>query len=308
MKLLVLCREPRLYSCRRLREAAEQSGHRLDILDPNRCLLKLANSIPHFALYYQAEQGEPYLLPEYDAVLPRFGLTSTQMGCRVLRHLSGLNTVCLNSAEPFLLARDKWGSLQALVRAGIPVPATVLAGSEFSAGQTVQRLSAPVVLKTLTGSQGIGVVLAERPQSAVSMLETLRQADVPVLLQQFVTEANASDIRCFVIGDRVVASMRRSGKDGEFRANFHCGGSAQKINLTKQEKNLAVRATKALGLDIAGVDLIPGRDGLQVLEVNASPGLELIEKISGVDIAVQMVAYAEHKMKTAENRLFIHRR
>ena len=299
MKLLMLCREPRLYSCMRLQQAAEASGHQVDILDPNRCLLKLAQNRPHFQLYYQPNnEAEPYLLPDYDAVIPRFGSTSTKMGCAVLRHFAARNVPCLNDERSFLQARDKWQSLQILAQAGIAIPNTVLLGSEFQPQDGITQVKSPTILKTLSGSQGIGVILAERTQSAVSILETLKQANIPVLLQDFIEEAQGSDLRCFVIGDRVVASMQRTGQNGEFRANFHRGGTAEKIQLSEEEKAIAVKAAKTLGLDIAGVDLIRSEQGLLVLEVNASPGLEMIEKTNGIDIAVQMIAYLEKKVKS----------
>lgn len=299
MKLLMLCREPRLYSCMRLQQAAEASGHQVDILDPNRCLLKLAQNRPHFQLYYQPNnEAEPYLLPDYDAVIPRFGSTSTKMGCAVLRHFAARNVPCLNDERSFLQARDKWQSLQILAQAGIAIPNTVLIGSEFQPQDGITQVKSPTILKTLSGSQGIGVILAERTQSAVSILETLKQANVPVLLQDFIEEAQGSDLRCFVIGDRVVASMQRTGQNGEFRANFHRGGTAEKIQLSEEEKAIAVKAAKTLGLDIAGVDLIRSEQGLLVLEVNASPGLEMIEKTNSIDIAVQMIAYLEKKVKS----------
>lgn len=299
MKLLMLCREPRLYSCMRLQQAAEASGHQVDILDPNRCLLKLAQNRPHFQLYYQPNnEAEPYLLPDYDAVIPRFGSTSTKMGCAVLRHFAARNVPCLNDERSFLQARDKWQSLQILAQAGIAIPNTVLLGSEFQPQDGITQVKSPTILKTLSGSQGIGVILAERTQSAVSILETLKQANIPVLLQDFIEEAQGSDLRCFVIGDRVVASMQRTGQNGEFRANFHRGGTAEKIQLSEEEKAIAVKAAKTLGLDIAGVDLIRSEQSLLVLEVNASPGLEMIEKTNGIDIAVQMIAYLEKKVKS----------
>lgn len=184
MKLLMLCREPRLYSCQRLKEAAESCGHQMDILDPNRCILKLDKNQPHFSLYYQQNtESQPYLLPDYDAVLPRFGTTSTQMGCAVLRHFQGKGVYCLNKEQAFLAARDKWRSLQMLLEQGIAVPNSVLSGCEVEPKQAIKQTTAPMIIKTLKGSQGIGVILAERPQSAVSILETLKDANVPVLLQ-----------------------------------------------------------------------------------------------------------------------------
>lgn len=298
MKLLMLCREPRLYSCQRLKATAEENGHQMDILDPNRCLLKLSQNAPHFELYYQSNtESEPYLLPDYDAIIPRFGSASTKMGCAVLRHFRAKNVFCLNDDVAFLKARDKWLSLQLLAEQGIAVPNSVLSGAEFSANQAIKQVETPTILKTLSGSQGIGVILAENRKSAVSIVETLTQAEVPLLMQDFIEEAKGTDIRCFVIGDKVVATMQRIGQEGEFRANFHRGGSAEKIQLTEQEKALALKATKVLGLDVAGVDLIRSKQGLLVLEVNASPGLEMIEKTSGIDIALQMIVHIEKQLE-----------
>ncbi len=296
MKLLMLCREPRLYSCRRLKQAAEANGHHMDILDPNRCLIKLQQNPPHFALYYQPDvESAPYLLPQYDAVLPRFGTGSMQMGCAVLHYFQALNVPCLNHADAFVKARDKWLSLQLLLANGIAVPTSLLGGQETKANDAVRHIGTPIILKTLSGSQGIGVVLAERPQSAVSMLETLKQANVPTLAQEFIAEAQGADLRCFVVGNRIIAAMQRIGQAGEFRANCHRGARAEKVILTEQEKHIALNATKVLGLDVAGVDLIRSANGPLVLEVNASPGLEMIEKTSGIDIALQMILYLEQK-------------
>ena len=296
MKLLMLCREPRLYSCRRLKQAAEENGHHMDILDPNRCLIKLQKNPPHFALYYQPDmESEPYLLPQYDAVLPRFGTGSMQMGCAVLHYFQALNVPCLNHADAFVKARDKWLSLQLLLANSIAVPTSLLGGLETKANDAVRHIGTPIILKTLSGSQGIGVVLAERPQSAVSMLETLKQANIPTLAQEFIAEAQGADLRCFVVGERIVAAMQRIGQRGEFRANCHRGANAEKVILTEQEKHIALNATKVLGLDVAGVDLIRSANGPLVLEVNASPGLEMIEKTSGIDIALQMILYLEQK-------------
>lgn len=296
MKLLMLCREPRLYSCRRLKQAAEANGHHMDILDPNRCLIKLQQNPPHFALYYQPDvESAPYLLPQYDAVLPRFGTGSMQMGCAVLHYFQALNVPCLNHADAFVKARDKWLSLQLLLANGIAVPTSLLGGLETKANDAVRHIGTPIILKTLSGSQGIGVVLAEQPQSAVSMLETLKQANVPTLAQEFIAEAQGADLRCFVVGNRIVAAMQRIGQAGEFRANCHRGARAEKVILTEQEKHVALNATKVLGLDVAGVDLIRSANGPLVLEVNASPGLEMIEKTSGIDIALQMILYLEQK-------------
>ncbi|MCW9698246.1 MULTISPECIES: ATP-grasp domain-containing protein [unclassified Avibacterium] len=296
MNLLMLCREPRLYSCQRLKEAAESCGHQIDILDPNRFVLKLSENTPHFELYYQPNRDtEPYLLPDYDGVLPRFGATSTQMGCAVLQHFQAKGVACLNDVEPFLNAREKWRSLQILVQQGIAVPPSLLAGNETQAKQSLELIGSPTILKTLSGSQGIGVILAESQSSASSIVETLNHSGVPVLMQQFIREAQGGDVRCFVVGGKVIATMERKGQAGEFRANIHRGGTGEQVWLSEQEKQIALSATQALGLDVAGVDLIRSQQGLLVLEVNASPGLEMIEKTSGLDIALQMILHLERK-------------
>ena len=294
MKFLMLCREPRLYSCQRLKQAAEQRGYQMDILDPNRCILRLSPNAPHFVLLYQDSAHAPVRpLSDYAAVLPRFGTTSTEMGCAVLNALQSQGVPCLNNAQAFALARDKWASLQHLAQHGIAIPTSQRAGCEVNAKTAQQQMGAPCVLKTLSGSQGVGVMLAESAASAQSILETLAQANLPVLQQQFIAEAQSADIRCFVIGERVVAAMQRQGQQGEFRANFHRGGSAQKIELSHAEQQLAINASQALGLDVAGVDLIRSAQGTLVLEVNASPGLELIEQTSGEDIAGLMIEHIE---------------
>lgn len=306
MKMLMLCREPRLYSCQRLKQAVAQRGGELDILDPNRFSLVLEP--PAFSLYYQ--QGEPYdkmrpapqKIASYSAVLPRFGTSSTAMGCNVLRHLEQQGATVLNSSGAFQLARDKWQSLQRIVAQGIAVPETLLYGELVSTSHSVAHFPSPTVIKTLTGSQGVGVMLAENPSTAVAMLDTLRQTQTATLLQRFVSEAKGQDIRAFVIGDQVVASMERVAKGDDFRANIHQGGTAQPISLSTEEQQLAVRATQALGLDVAGVDLLRAEQGLLVLEVNASPGLEMIEKVSGEDIAGKMIEHLIHKMNVSNRK------
>lgn len=297
MKLLILCRESRLYSCQRLQAAAEARGFTVDILDPNRFLLRIKQG--RLTAYYQRGESyeknrpEPEKLPDYAAVIGRFGTASTEMGCNVLHHYELQGVPVLNQSHSFRLARDKWQSLQALAAAGIPVPDSALAAELASSKALCQPFSYPIIIKTLSGSQGVGVMLSESQSSAVSLLDTLKSAQIGTLAQQFISEAAGQDIRAFVIGDDVVAAMARQGENGEFRANIHQGGSAKKIELTTEEKQLAVRATKALGLDVAGVDLIRSKHQTLVLEVNASAGLEMIEKVSGVDLAGKMIEYLQ---------------
>ncbi|OOR99174.1 ribosomal protein S6 modification protein [Haemophilus paracuniculus] len=301
MRFLMLCRELRLYSCQRLKQACEQRGIELDILDPSRFLLNIGGNEGRAECYYQHnalfEPADLRPLPNYDGILPRFGTTSTEMGCRVLHFFEANGVPVLNNANAFRLARDKWQSLQALAAQQIPVPNSSFSGELVSVSAVIEKQSFPTVLKTLSGSQGIGVMLAENSANAKAILETLKQANVATLTQQFMAEAKGQDIRAFVIGDQVVATMARQGARGEFRANIHRGGQGQKITLNQAEQQLAVRASQAIGLDVAGVDLIRTELGLMVLEVNASAGLEMIEKVSGEDLAGQMIDFLLAKIK-----------
>lgn len=293
MTLLMLCREPRLYSCQRLKQAAEAKGFQVDILDPQRFLLRIEQG--KFGLFYQ--QGEVYDKPrcepkplgDYAGVLPRFGVSATEIGCHILRHFEYRQIPVLNTAQAFTLARHKWQSLQVLNAHGIPTPSTVLAGELYGTMETLQQFPLPSVIKTLSGSQGCGVMLADNQNNAVSLLNTLHTAKVPTLLQAFISESQGQDIRVFVVGDEIVAAMQRRSAKGEFRANIHQGGSASPVELTAEERQLAIKATQVIGLDVAGVDLIRSQQGTMVLEVNAAPGLEMIERINQVDIASRMV-------------------
>lgn len=302
MRILVLCREPRLYSCQRLKQAAENQGCQLDILDPNRFLLQLTQGKLH-AFYqlgntFDAPRAEPYSLPEYQGIIPRFGTASTEMGCRVLHHFELQGVPVLNRSEGFRLARDKWQSLQRLAAANLPVPPTVVSGELFDTACSLTAFSYPIIIKTLSGSQGVGVMLSEHQRSAMSLLDTFKANHINTLSQQFIPEARGEDIRAFVIGDQVVAAMQRIGKVGEFRANIHQGGEAKSITLSKEEQQLAVDASHVLGLHVAGVDLIRSANGLMILEVNASPGLEMIEKVNGKGIAEQMIAHLVQQCRT----------
>ncbi|HDL4648609.1 TPA: RimK family alpha-L-glutamate ligase [Mannheimia haemolytica] len=303
MKWLMLCREPRLYSCCRIKAACEAKGIELDILDPNRMLLGLENG--EFKIYYQAGESydnnrpEPVLLPNYDGILPRFGTGSTEMGCSALRHFEAKGIPVLNHSAAFALARDKWRTLQKLAKHNLPVPNTNFAGHLVSVKSQLNQFAFPLISKVLNGSQGNGVMLFEGKNNAEAVLATFRQVNEPYLCQQFVGEAKGQDIRAFVIGNEVVAAMSRTSVTGDFRANIHQGGTAQPIELTQMERALAIKATKTIGLDIAGVDFLRTEKGVVILEVNASPGFEGIERVNDVDIASEMVSYFINKMKNA---------
>lgn len=294
----MLCREPRLYSCQRIKEACIQKEIELDILDPNRMLLSLNNG--QFELFYQERDNNGQcsdLIPlqHYDAVLPRFGVTSTESGCAVLRHFEAKNIPVLNSAVAISLARNKWESLQKLVAHNLPVPNSSFSAELVSTKSELQHSSFPLVVKLLQGSQGEGAMLFENIDNAESVLSTFKRLSENYLCQQYIAESRGTDIRAFVIGDKVVATMQRFSHRGEFRANLHLGGSAQQILLPEWEQQLAVQATKAIGLDVAGVDLIRSNNRTMILEVNASPGLEGIENATGNDIAIQLVEYLSIK-------------
>lgn len=292
IKWLMLCREPRLYSCQRIKTVCEQRGILLDILDPNRMLLKLASvgGKSTARLFYQTSEQE-LQLDEYQAVLPRFGATSTEMGCYVLQHFEIKKTKVLNNAKAFRLARDKWQSLQLLAAYGLPIPSTSYIGELVESSSQLALHFPAVVLKTLVGMQGTGVELYEETNTALNKLKMLKQVGEKALVQDFIAETRGQDIRAFVIGDQVAASMQRTAGNGDFRANLHQGGKAESIELTEEEKQIAIQATKAIGLDVAGVDLIRTKQGPMILEVNASPGLEGIETVSGKDIAGMIVDY-----------------
>lgn len=300
MKWLMLCREPRLYSCSRIKAACEAKGIELDILDPNRMLLGLENG--EFQIYYQAGESydknrpEPVLLPNYDGILPRFGTGSTEMGCSVLRHFEAKGIPVLNHSSAFALARDKWRTLQKLAEHNLPVPNTNLAGHLVSVKSQLNQFDFPVISKVLNSSQGNGVMLFDSSSNAQSVLSTLNQLSQPYLCQQFIHESKGQDIRAFVIGNEVVAAMSRTSVTGDFRANIHQGGMAQAVKLTREEKALAVKAAQAIGLEVAGVDFIRSEHRLFILEVNASPGLEGIEKVSKSDIAGAIVDYLINKI------------
>lgn len=297
----MLCREPRLYSCKRIKNACIKRGIELDILDPNKMLLMLNNG--KFEVFYQQERehyaksySEAVLLKDYDGILPRFGTSSTEMGCTVLRHFEAKGIPVLNNAQAFALARNKWQSLQRLVEYGLPVPKTNLAGDLVSVKSQLNHFSFPLIAKVLNGSQGNGVMLFENRHNAESVLSTFRQVEEAYLCQEFVTESKGRDIRVFVIGDKVVAAMSRTSAAGDFRANLHQGGIAESIELTEEEKILAIKATQVIGLEVAGVDFFRTANGVVVLEINASPGFEGIEQINEIDIALEIVDYFIRKI------------
>lgn len=279
MKLAILSRNSKLYSTRRLVEAARERGHSVRVLDPLRCYMRIASD--GFAMHYKGRQ-----ITGYDAVIPRIGASITRYGSAVLRQFELMGSYTPNSSDAILKARDKLRCHQLLAAQGIGLPATVFGDNPDDTSDLLAMLGPPPhVIKLNEGTQGAGVMLTEKPSASRSVIEALRGLYANFLVQEFVAEAKGADLRCFVVGDRVVAAMKRQAPKGDFRSNLHRGGSAKGVHATAMEQDVAVRAAQALGLGVAGVDLIRSRRGPLVLEVNASPGLEGIEAASEVDIA-----------------------
>ena len=291
MKLVILARNPKLYSHRRMVEAAEARGHEIEIVNTLRCYMNVTSHRPE--VRYQGRK-----LTGIDAVIPRIGASITFYGLAVLRQFEMMGVYPLNESVAIGRSRDKLRALQLLARKGIGLPVTGFAHSPDDTEDLIRIASgAPLVLKLLEGTHGKGVVLAETHQAAASMIDSFRGLKAHFLAQEFIKEAGGADIRCFVIGGKVVASMLRQGKEGEFRSNIHQGGTASPIRITPEERSTAVRAARILGLNVAGVDLLRSNHGPVVMEVNSTPGLEGIEKATGKDIADLIIAFIEKNAK-----------
>lgn len=277
----------RLYSNRRLIEAAEARGHNIRAVHTLRCYMDIASHDPSVHL-----DGKE--LPFFDAVIPRIGASVTFYGCAVLRQFEMMGSYPLNESVAITRSRDKLRSLQILSRAGIGLPLTGFAHSTRNTGDLIELVGgAPLVVKLLQGTQGKGVVLAETLKAAETIIDAFRQLGADFLVQEFIKEAGGSDIRCLVVGSRVVAAMMRSAKPGEFRSNLHRGGTAKLVKLTPEERSVAIRSARKMGLNVAGVDILRSNHGPVVMEVNSSPGLEGIEKATGKDIASLIVEFLE---------------
>jgi len=291
MKILILSRKPSLYSTKRLREAAESRGHEVRVVDYLRCYMNITSLRP--SVIYQ---GQP--LDLVDAVIPRIGASHTFYGTAVVRQFEMTGVYPTNESQAITRSRDKLRCLQLLARRGIGLPVTGFAHSTKDIEGLVGIVGgAPLVVKLLEGTQGIGVVLAETHQAATSVIEAFRGLDANILVQEFIAEAGNCDIRCIVIGDKVVAAMRRRGAPGEFRSNLHRGGTGESVRLTPEERSTAVRAARAMGLNVAGVDILRSNHGPVVMEVNSSPGLEGIEGTTGLDIAGAIIQFIEKKAR-----------
>ena len=294
MKLAILSRNTKLYSTQRLVQAGRERGHTVRVLDPLRCYMRIGSG--QFQLNYKGKA-----LTGIDAVIPRIGASVTRYGSAVLRQFELMGAVTSNSSDAILRARDKLRCYQLLAGEGIGLPDTVFGDNPDDTADLMSLLGPPPhVIKLVEGSQGNGVILAEGLSSSRSVIEAFRGIYANFLVQEFIAEAKGADLRCFVVGDRVVAAMHRQAEAGEFRSNLHRGGQASPVQLSADESEMAVRAARVIGLGVAGVDLLRSRRGPLVLEVNASPGLEGIEGATGVDVAGAVV---EHALALAQSRV-----
>jgi ribosomal protein S6--L-glutamate ligase len=285
LKLAILSRGPRSYSTQRLKEAALQRGHNVKVLDHLKFAIDLQKGNPD--LYYRRK-----ILSSYDAVLPRIGSSVTYYGTAVVRQFQEMDVFCANTAHGIINSRDKLRSLQILSRHHIGIPRTTFVNDKRDVLPAIERVGgAPVVIKLIQGTQGIGVLLADTVSAAAAIIELLQSQKQNILIQKFVAESKGKDIRAFVVGDRVVAAMRRVAQGQEFRSNVHRGGIAEAVELDDEYKETAVRSAQILGLRVAGVDMLEGADGPQIMEVNSSPGLEGIENCSGLDVAGAVIDY-----------------
>jgi len=287
MKIAMLARNSRLYSHLRLVEAAQARGHEIDVLNTLRVTMNITSHRPE--AYYNGAR-----LTGYDAVIPRIGASITFYGLAVLRQFEMMGVWPLNESVAIGRSRDKLRSMQILARAGLGMPVTAFAHDPKQTDEVLQLAGgAPVVIKLLEGTQGVGVMLGETEQSAKSVIEAFRGANVNILVQEFIKEANATDIRAFVIGGKVVAAMQRTGSPDDFRSNLHRGGVASAVKITPEERSTAIRAARKLGLNVAGVDMLRSNHGPVIMEVNSSPGLEGIEEATGKDIAARIIKFIE---------------
>ena len=296
MNIAMLARNPDLYSHRRLVEAAEARGHRIDVIDTARCYMNITAHRPQ--VRYKGK-----VLTGYDAVIPRIGASITFYGTAILRQFEMMGVWPLNESVAIGRSRDKLRSLQLLSRAGLGLPVTGFARGAKQAEEMIRMVKGPpVVIKLLEGTQGIGVVLGETMASAKSVYEAFRGADVNILVQEFIQEARGTDIRAFVIGKRVVGAMMRTGSPDDFRSNLHRGGTAKNVKITPEERSTATRAARVLGLNVAGVDFLRSDHGPVIMEANSSPGLEGIERATEDDIAGRIIRFMEANARPSRTR------
>jgi ribosomal protein S6--L-glutamate ligase len=296
MKIALLCRSPQLYSHERIKAAARERGHEIDAINHLRCTLDITSHRP--AVIYGGR-----VLDSYDAIIPRIGASVTFFGTAVVRQFEMMHVYCVNESVAIARSRDKLRSMQLLARKGIGLPVTVFAHKTSNPQEIIERAGgAPVVIKLLEGTQGIGVVLGETPKAAESIIQAFGGVNTNILVQEYIEEAKGEDIRCIVIGGKVVASMKRRGREGDFRSNLHRGGSAKPAKITPQERVTAISAAKAMGLNVCGVDMLRSNHGPVVMEVNSSPGLEGVEQATGVDVAGKIIEFIEKNARPGKTK------
>jgi ribosomal protein S6--L-glutamate ligase len=296
LKIGILSRKKELYSTDRLVEAARARDHDVQVIDHLRCYMNIMSHHP--AIHFKGER-----LEGFDAVIPRIGASTTFYGTAVVRQFEMMGVYSVNESVAISRSRDKLRSMQLLARKGIGLPVTGFAHSTKFTQDLIDLVGgSPLVVKLLEGTQGIGVVLAETNKAAQSVIEAFKGLKANILVQEYIKEASGSDIRCFVVGKRVVASMMRQGEEGEFRSNIHRGGKASVIRITPEERSTAVRAARIMGLNVCGVDMLRSNHGPVVMEVNSSPGLEGIEKATGKDVAMKIIEYIEQNAKPGKTK------
>lgn len=290
LRIGLLTMEPNNYSNQQIIAAAEKNDHVIEPIETTSCYMNI-NSLTA-GLHYNGKQ-----LPRFDAIIPRIGAPITAYGTSIVRQFDMTGALCLNSADSIYRSRDKLLAHQVMARHGLPMPITAFASSPKNTEDLIKLVNgAPLVVKLLKSSQGKGVVLAETKKAAESVIDAFRGIDADFLVQEFIGESDGSDIRCLVLGNKVIATMRRTAEPGEFRANIHQGGSAEKVKITKEERQMAVKAAKAFGLSLAGVDILRSNKGPLLLEVNSSPGLKGIQQVNEKDLAQEIITYIENKL------------
>jgi ribosomal protein S6--L-glutamate ligase len=296
LRILILSRNKTLYSTQRLIQTIENRGHEAVVLDHLKCDIVIEQDNP--CIYFQGEKVE-----RIDAVIPRIGASVTFYGAAVVRQFEMMNVFAAVESQALVRSRDKLRSLQILARANVGLPKTVFTNYSKEVKKIIESVGgAPLIVKLLEGTQGYGVVLAPTLKAAESIIDAFHSMKARIIVQEFIEEAKGADIRAFIVDNKVVGAMKRQGKEGEFRSNLHQGGSGEIIKLSRKEREVALRAAKAMGLAIAGVDLLQSKRGPLVLEVNSSPGLEGIEKSTGKDIAAEVIDYIEKKVKSLKQR------
>ena len=296
MRIAILSRGRKLYSTRRSVEEVDNRGHSARVIDPLRCYMNIAAHKPE--IHYRGDK-----LPMFDAIIPRIGASVTFYGTAVVRQFEMMGVFSVNESVAITRARDKLRSLQLLARKGVGLPVTGFAHSPDDIDDLIKSVGgAPLVIKLIEGTQGMGVVLAETKQAADSVIQAFMGLDAHILVQEYIKESGGSDLRCFVVGSKVIAAMKRQAPEGEFRSNLHRGGSAELVKLTPEERSTAVRAAKIMGLNVAGVDILRSNHGPVVLEVNSSPGLEGIEAATDKNVAGMIVEFIEKNARPHRTR------